>query len=94
MKFAAIHFTQYDIIYAFAHDVYSEIKHIGGSRADMNKVDYFLNELHKGSNRSVPDPYYGTEEGYNTVYDLIDKTCDAIIENYTSGARMQKTLFG
>lgn len=94
MKFTAAHFNQFDIIYAFAGDVYDAIRRIGGSKADMNKVDYFLNELHKGSNMDVPDPYYGTEEGYTTVFDLIDRTCDAIIENYKHGNHKGKTLFG
>ena len=81
-KFTADDFAVYDRIYAMADDVYREIKHIGGRASDMSKVDYFLNELNKGSNDSVPDPYYGTEEGYKTVYELIHKTCDAIIKNY------------
>ena len=81
-KFTAAHFELYDKIYAFADDVYREIENIGGRNADMAKVDYFMNELQKGSNASVPDPYYGNEEGYKIVYELIEKTCDAIIENY------------
>ncbi len=81
-KFTAEDFGRYDMIYAFADDVYREIKRIGGGKADMSRVQYFLNELHAGSNASVPDPYYGAEEGYKTVYDLIDKTCDAVIKKY------------
>lgn len=81
-KFTVDDFDRYDKIYAFADDVYREIKRTGGARADMSKVDFFLNELHEGSNASVPDPYYGAEEGYKTVYDMIDKTCDAIIKKY------------
>jgi protein-tyrosine phosphatase len=81
-KFTADAFEQYDLIYAFADDVYREIKRIGGRHADMSKVDFFLNELTKGKNESVPDPYYGGEDGYHIVYDLVDKTCDAIIENH------------
>ncbi len=75
-------FKNYDKIYAFAGDVYRDIVSIGGPLADMSKVDYFLNELHPGGNESVPDPYYGNEDGYKIVYDLIYKTCNAIIENY------------
>ncbi len=81
-KFVAADFTIYDKIYAFADDVYREIKNIGGRQTDVSKLDYFLNELNKGSNASVPDPWYGNEEGYKTVYELIDKACDAIIKNY------------
>ncbi len=81
-RFTADSFAMYDKIYAMADDVYREIKQIGGRNADMSKVDHFLNELHKGKNESVTDPYYGTEEGYKAVFELIDKTCDAIIKNY------------
>jgi len=81
-RFTAADFTRYDKIYAMAHDVYSNIRHIGGHHADMSKVDYFLNELYEGGNESVPDPWYGPEEGYMPVYELIDRTCDAIIEKY------------
>jgi protein-tyrosine phosphatase len=81
-KFTAADFAKYDKIYAMAGDVYEEIERIGGRKADMDKVEYFLNELEPASNGNVPDPWYGTEEGYATVYELIDRTCDAIIEKY------------
>ena len=82
VKFTADSFFGYDKIYAMAADVYEEIKQIGAAGADMSKVDLFLNELHPGMNESVPDPYYGAEEGFNPVYEMIDKTCDAIIKKY------------
>jgi len=89
-RFTSDAFAEYDKIYAMAHDVYREIKQIGGAHADMGKVDYFLNELYRNNkegmklspNASVPDPYYGPEAGYKTVYDMIERTCDAIIANY------------
>jgi protein-tyrosine phosphatase len=94
-KFKLSDFENYDRIYAMAGDVYQEIKYIGGQKADMQKVDYFLNELHRtvpdtelasgfklSENASVPDPWYGTEGGYADVFEMIDKTCDAIIANY------------
>lgn len=75
-------FAEYDIIYAMADDVYNRILKVGGLWADKEKVKMFLDELEPGSNASVPDPWYGTEEGYLPVYELINKTCDAIIEKY------------
>lgn len=78
-KFVPADFECYDKIYAMAGDVYEEIRRIGGRSADMSKVDYFLNELNAGNNESVPDPWYGEEDGYTTVYDMIDATCNAII---------------
>ena len=80
-KFTAGSFSEFDKIYAMATDVYDEMRRIGGAGADMSNVALFLNELGV-KNGSVPDPYYGTEEGYKTVYEMIDKTCDAIIMKY------------
>lgn len=83
-KFKADDLKQYDKIYAMADDVYDEIKRIGGRNADMSKVDFFLNELEADCNGCVPDPWYGPEEGYTEVYDLIDRCCNAIINKYTN----------
>lgn len=83
-RFVADDFENYDIIYAMADDVYREIKRIGGGKAIMSKVDYFLNESMPGSNASVPDPWYGEEDGYKEVFELIDKTCDEIVMKYSS----------
>lgn len=75
-------FHNYDKIYAMAGDVLQEMKYIAGSSYDSSKALLFLNELFAGSNRSVPDPYYGTEADFNIAYDLIDRACDTIIEKY------------
>ena len=71
---------KFDKIYVMAEDVMNDVKRIAGKYFDADKVDYFLNELNAGKNQDVPDPWYGEEEGYVKVYDLINKTCDAIIE--------------
>ena len=80
-KFTADSFAAYDKIYAMATDVYDEIQRIGGARAEMKKVSLFLSESGE-RNESVPDPYYGAEDGYYVVFEMIDKTCDAIIKNH------------
>lgn len=81
-QFKVSDFGKYDKIYAMAADVYDEIRRIGGRNAEMSKVEYFLNELEPGKNASVPDPWYDTEEGYLPVYEMIERTCNAIIEKY------------
>ncbi len=80
--FTAADFGKYDKIYVLAGDVYDNVQRIGGQNAAMKKVDYLLNELNPGSNESVTDPWYGNEEGYQPVYDIIEQACDAIIRRY------------
>lgn len=81
-KFQKSDMEHYDRIYAMATDVLEEIKRIAGTKADITKLSLFLDELHPGSNASVPDPWYGDEDGYLPVYRMIDEACDAIIEKY------------
>lgn len=81
-KFVREDFNNFDKIYAMAGDVLQEIKYQAGSSFDNTKASLFLNELHPGTNRSVPDPWYGPEAGYSEVYDLIERTCEAIINKY------------
>jgi protein-tyrosine phosphatase len=82
-RFVAEDFTRYDKIYALADDVLDDIKDIAGNKFDSSKVDFLMNELYPGENRSVPDPWYGTEPGYHEVYNLLDAVCDRIIEKAT-----------
>lgn len=86
VRFRASDLERYDIIYAMAADVQEEIRRISGRQAAMSKVKLFLSELEEGSTASVPDPWYGDESGYLPVYELIEKTCEAIVIRY-AGSR-------
>lgn len=76
-------FKEFDKIYAMANDVLSYMKEIAGEDFDVSKVSLFLEELYPGKFQSVPDPWYGEEDGYVKVFDLIDKTCEAIFNKYS-----------
>jgi protein-tyrosine phosphatase len=39
------------------------------------KVDLILNQLFPGENVDVPDPYYGLQNGFDMVYNMLDETC-------------------
>ena len=82
-QFVAEDFISYDKIYVMALDVMQDVKRMAGKYFDENKIDYFLNELNAGKNEDVSDPWYGGEDGYDEVYAMIDKTCDAIILNHS-----------
>ena len=76
-------FVRFDKLYAMADDVLEYMKEIGGRKFDSQKVSLFLDELYPGQHLSVPDPWYGEEDGYVKVYDLIDRTCETIINKHT-----------
>jgi protein-tyrosine phosphatase len=81
-KFLADDFQRFDKIYAMAGDVLEEMQWIAGKKFEAAKAGLLLNELDPGSNRDVPDPWYGPEPGYHEVFKMIDQACSAIIERY------------
>ena len=75
-------FDQFDLIYAMANDVLYGMQQIAGPSFDHQKAMLFLDELQPGAAMNLKDPYYGTKKDFEDVYELIDKTCEAIINRY------------
>jgi protein-tyrosine phosphatase len=44
---------------------------LASSDADRSKVSLILEASFPGENRQVPDPYYGGDQGFQVVYDLL-----------------------
>jgi protein-tyrosine phosphatase len=44
-----------------------------------SKVSLFLNEFQPQGNQSVPDPYFGGDDGFEDVYQMLDKACEAYL---------------
>ncbi len=80
-KFIREDFENYDIIYVMADDVMEEIKYIAGNKFDAHKAKYFLSVYGDGYNMNVPDPWYGDEDGYDEVFEIISKASDKIVES-------------
>ena len=74
---------QFDKIYVMDSDNYNNVKKISGNLWDEQKVDLLLNATWPGENRSVPDPWYGKEDGYHKVFEMVSNACDVIIRDAT-----------
>lgn len=74
----------FDRIFVMDSDNYKEIKRISKECWDEKKAGLILDELYPGESRNVPDPWYGSEKDYHTVFDMLDKACDKIVEHYKS----------
>ena len=62
---------------------YSNVLALARNEADAAKVEMLLNLTHPGSNRPVPDPYYGGPNGFEDVYGLIEEACNIIVAQHT-----------
>ena len=74
-------FDKFDLILVADAQVYNEVMHVIRNEGDKKKVDFMMNMLKPGSNIGVPDPYYGGQDGFEKVFDMLDKACDGIIAN-------------
>lgn len=72
-------FTQFDLIYAMDQSNYSDIVALADDNHQIQKVRLLLEEIDLGT-REVPDPYYGGPRGFELVFDMIDKACDAVAQ--------------
>jgi protein-tyrosine phosphatase len=74
--------NEFDLIYAMAPDVLADIKKVLNGR--LEKVKLFLDENPDTTLKAVPDPWYGDKDGYLPVYQLIEQTCNYILQNHIS----------
>ncbi len=81
-QFKSNDFESYDVIYALATDVYSEIRRFAKHPEQMSKVKLIMKELYPDRNLSVKDPYYGTEKDFHQVYEVLVNLCETIMLKY------------
>jgi protein-tyrosine phosphatase len=77
-QFSSNDFEDFDIIYAMDGSNLSDIVSLANSNEDIEKVRLILNEINPEENRPVPDPYYGIDDGFEKVYQLLDEACEMI----------------
>jgi len=77
-KFIIKDFDTFDFIYAMDESNYQNILMFARNQIDKDKVHLILNETHPTKNVSVPDPYYGENQGFENVYILLNEACEII----------------
>ncbi|AWG23725.1 low molecular weight protein-tyrosine-phosphatase [Flavobacterium kingsejongi] len=71
-------FDRYDHIYVMDSSNYSDVLQLAPNAPAKNKVNMILDELFPNENVDVPDPYYGLENGFSNVYNMLDEACTLI----------------
>ncbi|MGL2966434.1 low molecular weight protein-tyrosine-phosphatase [Flavobacterium sp. XGLA_31] len=79
-QFSSKDFDDFDYIFAMDNSNYDNIMELAKTEADKEKVDMILNYLFPGENVDVPDPYYGLQNGFDMVYEMLDETCEILAQ--------------
>jgi protein-tyrosine phosphatase len=72
--------SYFDRIYAMDTMNLKTIHQLIGNHKHSATIDLLLNHNWPGENRAVPDPYYGDEQDFEQVFQLVDQACAKIVE--------------
>ena len=79
-QFSVADFDRFDHIYVMDNYNKHDVLSLARNESDHAKVKMILNEVFPGENVDVPDPYYGGEFGFESVFKLLDQACTVIAE--------------
>lgn len=74
-QFQTDDFDSFDVIFAMDFSNYRNIINLAKDDNDKQKVKMML------ENGNVPDPYYGGNEGFEHVYQLLHEACQNFLDN-------------
>lgn len=82
-QFTISDFDLFDYIYVMDESNYQNVIKLARNNHDKSKVNMILNEIYPNMNYDVPDPYYGGNDGFETVYKMLDEACTIISKKLT-----------
>jgi len=80
-QFSKKDFEEFDVIYAMDTSNFAHLTSLAKTKKEQEKIRLILHEINPLAFESVPDPYYGGGNGFQIVYDMLDKACDKIVSS-------------
>jgi protein-tyrosine phosphatase len=71
---------KFDLILAMDRENYQDIIYLDPENRYRHKIRLMCDFATQHGNREVPDPYYGGEEGFNYVIDLLLDACAGLLD--------------
>lgn len=76
----AIDFDKFDLVIGMDDENVVALKEFARNDSDLQKI-YKMTDFSKEWNYDeIPDPYYGGEEGFELVLDLLEDSCQGLLE--------------
>ncbi|UBM62894.1 low molecular weight phosphotyrosine protein phosphatase [Candidatus Sulfidibacterium hydrothermale] len=73
-------FDLFDKIYVMDTQNYNDVMALAKKDQHKEKVEYLLDVLDDGKNKTVPNPYNTGESDCENIFELLDKATDKIVE--------------
>ncbi len=81
--------VNFDLILAMDRENYRDILYLDREGKYDKKVVLMCNFAKNHPEKEVPDPYYGGQEGFDKVIDLLLDSCDGLLAHITSSEAYQ-----
>lgn len=79
-QFGVRDFDAFDRIFVMDKSNYENVIALARNDTDKKKIEMFLNLTHPGENIEVPDPYFGGDNGFQEVYEMLNGAADVLID--------------
>jgi len=83
-QFIVSDFDAFDLIYVMDQSNYNNVVRLARNETDIQKVQLILELRTSPHEIEVPDPYYGGQDGFEHVYQLLDESTDIILKRLTN----------
>lgn len=84
-QFVKKDYDDFDLIIPMDEDNHRDILRLARNDEDRAKVQPFMSFCENFSNSDVPDPYYGGQDGFELVADIMADGCSGILESLAKG---------
>jgi protein-tyrosine phosphatase len=78
--FSQSDFDSFDRIYVMDAKNYNDVKDFSRNKKDMSKVDYLMNIMEPGTDKTIPDPIHSGTITFDDTINLIDTITTKIAE--------------
>ncbi len=86
-QFNSSHFEEFDLILPMDASNLSNILRVPGAHKHKNKIKMMRSYDPHLKDGDVPDPYYGTENDFQEVFEILDRSMKELIAELESGLK-------
>ncbi|MBA2611106.1 MAG: low molecular weight phosphotyrosine protein phosphatase [Bacteroidetes bacterium] len=83
-QFSETDLDTFNFIYVMDQSNLKNVLALAKHPYQKEKVSLFLNAVYPGKDLEVPDPYYGTEQTFEEVFQLVYKACEQLSGEFSS----------
>jgi low molecular weight protein-tyrosine phosphatase len=88
-RFRNVDFDNFDYIIAMDRENYNDLHSFDREKKYKDKIHLMTDFAKNGKYSEVPDPYYGGPEGFEKVLDILEESCEGLLEEIKKKLSLQ-----